>query len=343
MTLERTPGTGWTEVLLGGSQQSEDEMIRDWARRIVAVQHELAAKNGRPLRALHAKIVAAPAATFRIFSGGEINRKQLDDAGFPAGLPPELEAGIFAPGVRYDDVRVRLSNAAGVASSDEKRDLRGMAIRIRMSDGEAQDLLMTNMPASFARNPEQQVAVVEAGANRLRVPALFMKFGFRESIRILRAVKRFPPVDTLAAQPFWSRAPFCMGPYALKFKMQPHDVAPVGSVKRTRDFLREDLRARLARDEVKYDFCVQFFSDERTTPIEDGSVEWKTPFVTLGELAFPRQDLDSPSGQAIEAEVERWAFSPAHKGGLTGIGSLNRCRAAIYTADQKGRGASVPA
>lgn len=335
------PGTGWQECYLGGSKEAEDRMIPEWARRIVAAQRRLAAKNGRVMRALHAKIIAAPAATFRIVP--EVDARELAAAGFTSGLPPELRVGIFTPGATYTDVSVRFSSAAGLVNPDEKRDLRGVAVRICTPKGEVQDLLMTNAPASFARNPEQQVAVVEAAADPLAAFALFKRFGVFEAIRILRAVRfEVSRVDTLAGQQFYGRTPFCMGPYALKFKLEPKAApARMGPVKRTQGFLRDDLRIRLACDELKYDFRVQFFSSKRATPIEDGTVEWKTPFVTMGELTLVKQDLDSPAGRALQAEVDRLAFSPANRIGLVGIGSLNRARGAVYALDQRERRADT--
>ncbi|HXX66710.1 MAG TPA: hypothetical protein VEK07_05995 [Polyangiaceae bacterium] len=335
------PGTGWAEEYLGGTQEAEERMIPGWASRIVAAQHRLAARNGRIMRALHAKAIAAPSATFRILS--DVDPGQLAAAGFASGLPPELRSGVFTPGGFYSDVRVRFSNAAGLVGSDETKDLRGVAIRICMPERRVQDLLMTNAPASFARNPEQQVAVVEAAADRRTKLALFRRFGLFETLRILRATKlEVPRVDTLAAQQFYGRTPFRMGPYALKFKLEPK-VAPtrMGPVKRTSRFLRDDLRIRLACDELGYHFRVQFFASKHETPIEDATVEWKTPFVTLGDLTLLKQDLDLPAGRALEAEVDALAFSPANQNGLVGIGSLNRARAAIYALDQHERRADT--
>jgi len=336
------PGTGWAERYLGGSKEAEDRLIEDWARRIEVVQRKLATANGRPLRALHAKAAAVVRASLRILPDGELDRAELAAAGFTGPLPAPLRAGLLAPGQVFDDVVVRFSNASGSLAADSAKDMRGVAVRVTPPSGRVQDLLMTNMAASFARDPEQQIGVTEANAlsaNRLTMIArLFAKFGPSEAVRILRTLSAVRPVETLAAEEFWSRAPFAVGPHAVKFKLQPRQAPEPSGVDPSPDYLYEDLKTRLATSALTYDLRLQFFDGEPTTPIEDGTVAWPTPFVTFGALVIPPQDLDSPDLGRLRAEIERTGFSPAHNETFTGIGSLNRARAKVYWADQRARG-----
>ena len=70
---------------------------------------------------------------------------------FVDDLPGDLSAGFAAPGKSYPTI-VRLSNASGSAQPDYKPDLRGIALRIKVSDSEQHDLLATNFPVSHARD-----------------------------------------------------------------------------------------------------------------------------------------------------------------------------------------------
>jgi hypothetical protein len=73
--------------------------------------------------------------------------------------------------------------------------------------------------------------------------------------------------------------------------------------------------AGLARGLLVYDFGVQLFRDEASMPIEDASVDWSeavAPFVTVGRLTIPKQDVRSPRGQKLSDYVETLSFDPWH-------------------------------
>ena len=63
---------------------------------------------------------------------------------------------------------------------------------------------------------------------------------------------------------------------------------------------------------MSYHFRVQFFVDEEKTPIEDASRDWDAPWVTLGRLTLPKQELGSPRGQKLAAFIESLSFDPWH-------------------------------
>ena len=83
---------------------------------------------------------------------------------FVDDLPDDLSAGFAQPGKSYP-VIVRLSNASGSGQPDYKPDLRGVALRIKVSDSEQHDLLATNFPVSHARRC-QAVRRVRQGDGR---------------------------------------------------------------------------------------------------------------------------------------------------------------------------------
>jgi len=84
---------------------------------------------------------------------------------------------------------------------------------------------------------------------------------------------------------------------------------------------------------------LQFFADEKKTPIEDGSVDWAesdAPYATVGRLTIdPAAQKD---GDALAADAERATFDPwealaAHRP----LGGIMRARKHAYFASQKTR------
>ena len=89
------------------------------------------------------------------------------------------------------------------------------------------------------------------------------------------------------------------------------------------------------------DFQLQFFTDEKHTPIEDASVDWKekhSPYVTVARLSIPahgEQEL-ADLGEAIEKDIfDPWQALKDHRP----LGDVMRARKHVYFASQKGRGA----
>src|SRR5207249_3441029 len=107
-------------------------------------------------------------------------------------LPAWLQIGFFRPGAVYR-ATVRLSNASGKIQPDARGDLRGVALRIHTGEGAVQDFLMTNAPASHARDARQFMVVARALAPRtpLLTPVLLLcGLGFRETLRVLGVLRR---------------------------------------------------------------------------------------------------------------------------------------------------------
>ena len=154
----------WTEEYAGGSPEAERLSFDDLAWEIMRVQRKnqrAASAHGVPHgvdRAFHAK------ATLTVT---DAELRFLDD------LPEELRVGFAQPGRAYRTT-VRFSNAAGTGRPDHEKDLRGVALRVTVSDEEQHDLLMTNYPVSHARDARQfvQFAVATSGGCAPRVAGL---------------------------------------------------------------------------------------------------------------------------------------------------------------------------
>jgi hypothetical protein len=319
----------WTESYLGGSPEQEEELLSRFADQIHEVQRRNRKRGGGPIRrAFHAKLLAG------IGDGRVV---------FSQSLPSELRTGMLAPGATYPAI-VRLSSASGLIQPDDADDLRGIAVRILLGEGETQDLLMTNAPASHARDARQfmVVGLAMAGGRRLAaVPRLVLALGPWEALRILRALRRASsrPVASLATETFWSRGPFAIGSNAVKLILRPEARGADTSGARGSDSLRTEFVQRLAREDVRLLLQVQHFLDERRTPIEDGAVEWTeadAPPETIAEVILPRQDLEAADAAERERMIDELAFSPWNAGGgLYPIGGLNRARRLVYPASAR--------
>lgn len=194
-------------------------------------------------------------------------------------IPEDLRIGLFQPTATYQAI-VRLSNASGAIQSDATRDLRGVAIRVVKDRESIHDFLMTDAPSSHARDARQFMIAAEAMGSRWKImilPRLLYGLGIRETWRMIRALRNSPrKIDSLATDQFWSRAPIRFGPYAVKFTLQPSESASGGVTTSGENYLREDFIERLQRRPITFDFRVQRYVDEVKTPIEDGTVEWKS-------------------------------------------------------------------
>jgi catalase len=71
---------------------------------------------------------------------------------------------------RPHEVTVRWSNAAGKPRADAKPDIRGMAVKFRLDDGTATDLLGQTSPRFPTDDPEVFVAMTEATEKPLTLP-----------------------------------------------------------------------------------------------------------------------------------------------------------------------------
>jgi catalase len=331
MSQERTRtalNPGWSERFMGGSQEKEAELLDVFAQQIQDVQERNRKGEDQPIRrGFHAKLVA-----------GIVNAQFI----VAGDVRAELQGGLFVPGRTYPAV-VRLSNASGIVRSDSDKDLRGIAIRIEASGG-AQDFLFTNSPASHARDARQFMAAATAmaGGRRLSaVPRMVRQLGLLEGLRVVGALRRASRrVGSLATEAYFSRAPFAVGRYAVKFKLQP--VVPIPWVARGGrgpDALRDEFVERLRSQDVRYHLQVLHYVDEQATPIEDGTVEWTDrggPPEIVAELLIPRQDLTTVQAREGESMVDALQFNPwSGTAEIRPIGSLNRARKPVYQASAR--------
>ncbi|MER5939296.1 peroxidase family protein [Streptomyces sp. NPDC001928] len=323
----------------GGSPRAERLVFERLARELMAVQvRNRRAGGGEVARAFHAK---APVAV-------ENARLRFHD-----DLPAALRVGFAQPGAEYP-ATVRLSNASGIRQGDGSPDLRGAAVRVRVTQEESHDLLATSHPVSHAANAREFVAFAKAMAGA-RSPlqkafGLFVKLplavGLQTADRMRRNVRAATrhTVDSLADETYWSRGAILWGAAGpVRFLLRPAPDSPPAPTpdRGDADFLHGEFARRLARSDVAYDLCVQRFVDERRTPVEDASVEWKdgvSPAIAIARLTIPSQDLDSAEAHATARRIEDLAFNPWYTTeDFRPLGHLNRARKTAYQASNAHR------
>jgi len=271
-----------------------------------------------------------------------------------------LAQGIFANGTASYPLFIRFSNGAGRGfttdnnnnKSDSSLDTRGMAIKLFQVPGtklvepnaETQDFLMTVSPMSFLRNYELSegfFAAVQGGlvqeglflAQHPRTAGLLVKFGLDGRI-----------ADLL--QPaYWSQAPYQFGDKQAKFKATPvycnsrqaRDPRSFFSTVSNSDFnyLRERLVQDLQSEYACFNFSVQFYSNEKDTPIDDTTVLWNTPFYNVGTIVIPMQTFGTPGQEKLcrQMAFNPWNSVKEHQP----LGFVGRLRQVVYTKTQAQR------
>jgi catalase len=357
-------GTGWREVYLGGSQDAENKIFADLAEQVRAVQvlNKEHAGADRPLRGQHSKIHAGITnAEFRV----------------SRTLPSDFKAGFFQPGKVYS-ATVRFSNADGLNRPDAELDLRGIALRLAFENRKPHDFLFVNAPVSHIRDAVEFMIVTTALARKGLMPTLAgdvadfvahvqeiagklqdhgatgfvdrLKTQFQSQFNALRMltilggqVIRSAGIKSMATQDFWGRPPIKLGPLAVQLKLQHTTRERLRPEPSGPGLLRDDLQKRLAKGPIVYDFKVQRFVDEESTPIEDSSKEWAeedSPFVSVAQLVIPQQNLGTKEAKARDAQVDALNFSPWNNitdDFLRPLGGMNRGRLLGYKASAEFR------
>ncbi len=328
MDTSYNPSTDWKEVVA----PDEAQRFAGYARQFAELQARKSHKYGKG-RGLHRKQLTAA-------------RGQLQVLG---DLPAFASHGLFAQPGQYD-VRVRLSNGGMDKTSDRKPDIRGFSFSVLGVQGDSalgngpaksQDFTLINQEKfAFPQSGEFVDFVVAAshGGGAL-IKFLVQRHGLLGGAKqIAKTVKTFGrPFGGFAAHTVHSAAPIACGPYAVRVRLVPH-VANGAPVTQVQDDWNAEFSDRLRQQDLLWDLQLQPFVDEATTPIEDASVDWPTPYTTVARLTLPRQDpaADPTLAEQVEAAVfDPWQALAAHRP----LGDVMRARKVVYFESQKGRGA----
>jgi Animal haem peroxidase/Catalase len=314
-------GAAWQETFLGGSPDQEQQQFHAFARTMRRVQARARGNQQALLRGLHAKMLAGTHdATLTV----------REDVG-----------GYFLKGRSYA-VTVRLSSASGRPQSDREGDLRGIALRVHTKDGGC-DLLMTNAEVSHVRDAAEFMAFTSAMSRGrvLGVLTLLLtqrKRGFEMVKTALSQVRHAP--RSLAAETFWSRAPFLLAGRPVRYQLRPDQPAALEA--EGDDRLFADLKQKLAREALSFGLWAQPYVDEQRTPLEDAAKPWTTPPMRVATLTLKQQTLADASS-ALWREIDALRFDPWNaRDDMRPLGSMNRARRYVYKASQEERSRVVP-
>jgi hypothetical protein len=329
MASSNTPSTDWQER----PDPDEAQRYARFARQFAEIQQRKSLVHGNG-RALHRKQLTAAHGTLEVLDG----------------LPPYARYGLFAmPSVH--EVWVRLSNGGFDRAADGRPDVRGFGMRVFGVDGESalggsrirsQDFTLINQEVfAFSGSTDfVDLAVAASRGHPAMLGYLFQRYGLgapRQFLRLLRAATR--PFSGFATAPLHSVLPMANGPYAARVRLLPSHANGKASARARSDWGR-DFSARLDQGPLHWDLQLQFYFDEKATPIEDASVNWKSPYITVARLMLPQQETGSPAGLALAQKTEVMAIDPWHALVLhRPLGDVQRARKVVYFQSQRGRNA----
>ena len=271
-----------------------------------------------------------------------------------ADLPDSLRRGLFSRDLEYDAI-VRFSNQMNQAKPDYEKDVRGMAVKLSGVKGDmfwhdgrpgtSQDFLAISHPRFTTKDVKDFDGLTSA----------ILKGGDRSWLRLVRILMycfSWPPhrlyilcnlraafkrhANPLQLE-YFSTVPYLFGPdKAMKYRFVPTEESDRDAVDNLprkdlpSDFMKRAMAAILEEREFRFDFEVQLFKDQKTTPIEDASRPWlesDSEFVKVATLTIDRQKFVS---RASLDYGENLTFSPwncltAHRP----LGGVNRARRVI--------------
>jgi hypothetical protein len=261
-----------------------------------------------------------------------------------ADVPGELRHGVFAE-PRTFPAWIRFSNGAPRPQSDQRRDQRGMAIKLLdvpgpkvledERDAPTQDLVLASAPRFFIRSISDYVRFVKAAEKKPAFRVLGFFFSWNPLSWKLHDFRALLSTLEHAANPlairYWSQTPYRLGPHTVKYSARPLDPpAPVSS-SRSRDCLREAMADQLGRHPAVFEFMIQRQVDPAAMSTEDSTIEWPeslAPFRRVATITIPMQRFDSPDQLAL---AEHISYTPWHTLAVhEPLGGINRVRLEVY-------------
>jgi hypothetical protein len=265
-----------------------------------------------------------------------------------ADLPADCRIGLFSEPRTYA-AWIRFAHAS--SASDREKDVRGMSITLPDAGGEnltpgstAQDFVLNSHPVMMVAGPAEFLRLLQAvEAGGVRRALYFLTHPGAARIAYVSRQHHPSHLDIT----YWSTTPYLFGAgRAVKYIVRPSRPSSATAPNPPTDnYLRDALVRRLAREDVSFDFLVQFQTDARTMPIEDASVEWpeqQSPYRLVARVRIPPQTV---ADHSRDSRCETIAFNPWHaRVEHRPLGSFNRARREIYPAmaafrDQRARAA----
>lgn len=335
--LEKLPDSDPREQLDPGERQSHLAIARLIAAGIVSDHYETAAALPPEVarRSQHAK------------THGCVHAKFIVDH----ALTGDLATGAFQPGASYDAV-LRVSNANGSARPDRKGDGRGMAIKLKSTDGsDIQDFVLVNFPVFFVDDvPEYQrfMAIIHARSSNLlmalRLVGFFVPWRLRKGLIFLRLF--FLTIEDPFDATYHSMSPFALGSsLVVRYIVTPVQRSAAngstdGAAEERPNFLRSRMRRRLASpgNGIVLDFSVQIRDRATLQDVEQASRRWRRAadrIVHIARIEVPAQDFATADRFCTceDMTFSPWHCLPEHRP----LGGLNRSRLLAYLVSSRVR------
>ena len=311
--------------------------------------------SGRAVRGAHAKTLG-------------VMRAEVEISG---DAPAPYAQGIYAKPGRHG-AAIRLSSANNHLGPDAQLGpLFGFAIKIfdigdpKLVEDEPNcttfDLVLKNNPTFIANTAKHYLQIQEvgndagtyftrgkAGFHELLTDFLTGKGTFDRSdwawdelFAFLKAAQK--PVGNPLLTPYWTMGAVRHGDYVAKIRVAPTAESAAAVIHREIDLTSgPDVFGPVLADELRshavdFDFQVQLCTDLAAMPVNDVTVEWPeklSPFVTIGQVHIPRQDISRPDnaekGDALA--FNQWRVTAEHRP----LGEIMQVRQ-IYSASAKVR------
>jgi Catalase len=255
-----------------------------------------------------------------------------------SNLEDAYRVGVFAQPATYL-AWVRFSNANSTAQPDDKRDIRGMAIKLEGVQGdklsgesdcaENQDFLLISTDAFICRDVKAFDGMVSAIQGSLWSKLRFFAGNLGVVWRLIGAFKVF--ANPLSIR-YFSSTPYLLGEHPVKFCITP--VAPLAQPVPDHpgdNFLREAMARQLSQKGAEFVFGIQRQTDPKRMPVEDASMQWDeaaSPFEPVATLRIVAQNFDTPerNRQGEDMRFSPWHCLAVHRP----LGSINRARRVVY-------------
>lgn len=240
-------------------------------------------------------------------------------------------------------VTARFSNGNGnPAMPDYLPDVRGLAVSFHLGAGQRTDIVAGTLPRFPVRTPEGVLALVRAVRPRLTLPIRAVLFLLRhpEFVASLPAnamALRRPPASYATTRYYAIHAFKWVSPYGserfVRYRWVPEQDVRIGwwtAWRRGRNYLRDELQARLGNGPVRMHLQVQVARPG--DPLDDPAAPWPEDreIVTVGTLEL----------QSLDEQEEAYVFDPLRI--VDGIGLSNDpvllFRTQVYTVSAERRG-----
>ena len=313
------------EHLIAGEQEAIEKLVETMERKML----KETASDSKMTRDAHPKQIALLKAEFVV----------------EPNLPDDLSHGVFSEPKSYP-CWVRFSNQNSPKKPDNKKDIRGVAIKLMGVSGEkllkeektatTQDFIMISTSYFVTKNIiefSKLMIALASGASQL---LLFFLLHPKVAYNLLNSNKNF---GSLLEARFWSVAAYLLGDKAVKYSLIPSATEKTDiPAKPSDNYLQETMVKQLADKAYEFDFMIQFQKDSNTMSVEDLNNAWsekKSPFIKVATLKIPKQAFDSEEQQEFGDNL---SFTPWHSLAThRPLGNVSRGRKVIYDTLSKFR------